>query len=136
MRTENIKLNHIGFAVKDINKAIEWYGKILGFNKLVPPGICKMDLMGHKGYRCIIQNNNGDRLELEQRLDVDFPDNKAPIISHISLEVDDIEEMQRMLKEYNVIGDKDSLIVKKTDISILYFNGLDGIRIELIQKMQ
>jgi len=135
MGIENIKFHHIGFAVKDINQAIKWYADILGFTKLMHPGICEMDLMEHKGYRCIIQNNNGVCLELEQRTDTEFPDNQSPIISHFSLEVDDIEMIREHLKENKIDLDNDGIIVDKPDKRILYFTGSDEIRIELIQNV-
>ncbi len=133
MAIENIQFSHVGFAVRDIHKAIEWYADILGFNTLLPPGVMKMDLMGHEGLRCMIQNNQGVCLELESRSDIDFPSNISPIISHFSLEVEDIEAMQNHLKEKGVISKNENLIVDKKIVKILYFTGLDGVRIELIQ---
>ena len=135
MNINNIKFDHIGFAVKDIRKAITWYKEVLGFDKLLHPGICEMDLMGHKGYRCIIENKNGVCLELEQRTGISFPNNQSPLISHFSLNVDDIEAMHKHLKSSNnTIIDNDGVITEKPDKRIMYFTGIDGIRIELIQN--
>ena len=135
MNLNSVKFDHIGFAVKDIQNAIKWYAEVLGFTQLVHPGICEMDLMGHKGYRCMIENENGVCLELEQRTDIEFPNNQSPLISHFSLNVDDLETMRNHLKKFNdVILDNDGVIVEKPNIRILYFTGLDGIRVELIQN--
>ncbi len=134
MTIRNIKFDHIGFAVKDINKAIEWYGLILGFDILVPPGVCKMVLMGHKGYRCMIKNVNGVCLELEQRTDKAFPDNQSAIISHFSLNVANLEEIRKHLIKNNVDLDDEGRIAEKPDKRIMYMTGLDGIRIELIEN--
>lgn len=136
MSLKNIRLSHIGFAVRDIEYTIQWYSKVLGFSKLLAPGICKMDIMGHKGFRCIIQNPAGLSLELEQRTDVPFPNGKSPIISHFSLEVDDIQAMQNHLKKHNIIPQNENCIVDKGIVKILYFTGLDDIRIELIQHLK
>lgn len=131
----SIGFDHIGFAVRDIRTAIQWYSDVLGFSKLLPPGICEMDLMGHKGYRCMIENSNGVCLELEQRTDVEFPKNQSPLISHFSLNVDDIEAMRtHLLAAENVCLDDDGKISDKPDKRILYLTGLDGIRIEIIQN--
>ena len=136
MGIDDIKFDHVGFAVKDIAEAIKWYAEVLGFSKLMPPGICKMDLMGHKGYRCMIQNNSGVCLELEQRTDISFPDNHSPIISHFSINVDDIEGTREQLKQSdNVFLDNDGEIADKPDKRIMYMTGLDGIRIEIIQNI-
>lgn len=134
MTLKNIKFDHIGFAVKDINKAIEWYGLILGFDILAPPGVCEMDLMGHKGYRCIVKNANNDCLEFEQRTDKPYPDNQSAIISHFSLNVANLEEMRTHLVKNNVDLDDEGKISEKPDKRILYMTGLDGIRIELIEN--
>ena len=137
MSINSIKFDHVGFAVKNINEAIKWYSEVLGFTKLTPPGICKMDMMGHKGYRCMIENNNGICLELEQRTDINFPDNLSPIISHFSLNIESIESMRDYLNRFNnIILDNNGEILEKPDKRILYFTGLDGIRIELIQNKQ
>ena len=137
MSINSIKFDHVGFAVKNINEAIKWYSEVLGFTKLTPPGICKMDMMGHKGYRCMIENNNGICLELEQRTDINFPDNLSPIISHFSLNIESIESMRDHLNRFNnIILDNNGEILEKPDKRILYFAGLDGIRIELIQNKQ
>jgi len=94
-----------------------------------------MDLMGHKGYRCIIQNKNGFCLELEQRTDINFPDNQSPIISHFSINVDDIESTRELLqKTDNVHLDNEGKIINKPGKKIIYMTGLDGIRIEIIQN--
>ena len=135
MGINSIQFDHIGFAVKDINEAVKWYSDVLGFTKLIPPGICEMDLMGHKGYRCIIQNKNGFCLELEQRTDINFPDNQSPIISHFSINVDDIESTRELLqKSNNVHLDNEGKIINKPGKKIIYMTGLDGIRIEIIQN--
>ena len=136
MSINSIQFDHIGFAVKNINESIKWYSDVLGFTKLTPPGVCKMDMMGHKGYRCIIENNNGVCLELEQRTDISFPDNLSPIISHFSINVDDIEKMRKELQRANnVCLDNKGKIIDKPDKKIMYMTGLDGIRIEIIQNI-
>ena len=135
MSINSIQFDHIGFAVKNINEAIKWYADVLGFSKLVPPGICKMDLMWLKGYRCMIENDNGVCLELEQRSDIHFPDNQSPIISHFSINVDDIEiTHKQLIKADNVRLDNQGEIIDKPNKRIMYMTGLDGIRIEIIQS--
>jgi catechol 2,3-dioxygenase-like lactoylglutathione lyase family enzyme len=136
MALTRITQDHIGFAVRDIHKALDWYAKVLGFTRLLPPGICKMDLMGHQGYRCIIQNDQGVCLELEQRTDQPFPTNSSPIISHFCLQADGIETMQDHLKEHGIIPKDENWIVDKGVVKILYFTGMDNIRIELIQHIK
>ena len=131
----SVGFDHIGFSVRDIRSAIKWYSDVFGFSTLIPPGICEMNLMGHKGYRCMIQNSTGVCLELEQRTDVEFPRNQSPLISHFSLNVEDIEAMRaHLLSVKNVALDNDGEIVNKPDKQILYITGLDGIRIEIIQN--
>ena len=136
MTLPKITQDHIGFAVRDIRKALDWYAKVLGFKKLLPPGICEMDLMGHQGYRCMIRNDQGVCLELEQRTDQPFPTNLSPIISHFCLETDGIETMQDHLKEHGIIPKDENWIVDKGPVKILYFTGIDNIRIELIQHIK
>ncbi len=134
MTTGTITFDHIGFAVKDIDKAIEWYSSVLGFDTLVPPGVCEMVLMGHRGYRCIIKNANGVCLELEQRTDKAFPDNQSAIISHFSLNVTNLEKIREHLTRNNVDLDDEGRITEKPDKRIMYMTGLDGVRIELIEN--
>ena len=131
----NIMIDHIGFAVKDIKAAVKWYSEVLGFDELVPPGICEMVLMGHKGLRCMIRNRNGATLEMEQRFDIPFPSNQSPLISHFSLNVEDLEIVRDNLRnKVDVFLDNEGEIVDKPDKRILYITDPDGIRIELIQN--
>jgi len=132
MYTPIIHHSHIGFAVRDIAKAKQWFAELLGFNTVLPPGITKMKLMEHKGYRCMIANQNGVVLELEQRTDCPFPKNTDAIISHFSLEVENIQALEKHLRSKNVLHENDQLI-SHDQVRILYFTGIDGVRIELIE---
>lgn len=136
MNLNSIKYHHIGFLVRDINEAIKWYKDVLGFNTLVPPGICKMQIENRKGYRCMIKNDAGFCLELEQRTDIPFPDNKSPVITHFSVEVDNIEAMCDHLLKHNIKLDNNGKIITVPDKKLIYFTGLDEIRIELVERLK
>jgi len=134
MKKFEIKLDHIAVQVKDIDIAFEWYNKAFGFNRILPPGKVEMKASGKNGHRCCITNQSGIILELEQIWDKPFemPDNTKAAISHISFNTNNLKELQEHLLSLSYI-DHTVTIKDMKVVHILYFTGIYGVEIEIIE---
>jgi len=128
-----VKVNHIAFDVENIDVTYEWFKKYFGFNEILPPGKVEIKAGIRKGVRCCIGNKAGDVLELNQyEGEYTIPDNKKGAINHLSFTVDDVEYYYKKLLENNLLtrGEK---IYKPGPVKILYFTGINGVELELIE---
>jgi len=133
MNETEIRFDHLAINVMDIEKAIEWFGNIFGFSNLLPPGITELEMGEKKGKRCRISNKYEDIIELEQTNNSINRDQEG-IISHLCLRVDNLNIIRDRLLQLNYLNKKDSNVINKGFIRILYFTGIDGVKIELIEK--
>lgn len=117
-------MSHVGLYVSDLNRSIDFYTKILGFD---------VELISDR-YRCAFIQLGNFRVEL-----IEWTEGAAKgegVIPHISFDVDNIETVVQCLKEHG-------LEPKRPDIKIwqlfengmrfIHFSGPDGEDIELTQ---
>jgi|GEM_PF-2991315 len=134
MRKTDIKLDHIAVQVKDIDIAFEWLNKAFGFNQILPPGKVEMKASGKNGQRCCITNQSGIVLELEQISNKPFemPENTKAAISHISFKTTNLKGLHKHLLKLGYIDPAIEIRDMKV-VHILYFTGIDGVEIEIIE---
>lgn len=128
-----VKINHIALNVENIEATYEWFKKYFGFTKILMPGKVEIKAGIRKGFRCSIGNKAGDVLELNQyEGEYTTPDNKKGAINHLSFTVDDVEDYYKILLEdgFLIGGEK---LYNPGPVKILYFTGINGIELELIE---
>jgi putative acetyltransferase len=130
-----IRFDHLAVNVEDIEMAVEWFGKALGFSRLLPPGIMESSMGDMQGKRCRISNAHADVIELIQT-DKPISRHQEGAISHFCLRVSDLERMRDRLLGLGYLSSEESTIMDRGVVRILFFTGIDGVRIELIEKSQ
>jgi lactoylglutathione lyase len=126
-------LAHIGVHTADMEKSIQFYTEILGFELLH-----QKDLVNPNGTtRLGFVNVGGLVIELIQPADVSgVKERKAGIIDHIAIEVKDIDQVILKLKAKGVEFNSAEKGVNKTlfnGISNIFFKGPNGESLELFQ---
>jgi lactoylglutathione lyase len=124
-------LAHIGVFVKDVQKSIDFYTGVLGFDfyfqvklekdgvvticSLLRRGTCEIELINRSGVQCAA---NG-------------------VVAHIAMSVDDIESAVKRIREKGIkIGEPE--IIKgffESGIKNVFFSGPDGESLELVEVL-
>ena len=133
MNETEIRFDHLAINVIDIEKSIEWFGNSFGFLNILPPGITELEMGVKKGKHCRISNKYGDIIELEQTNNSINRDQDG-IISHFCLRVDNLDNIKEKLLQLGYLNMEKSNIIDKGVIRLLFFTGIDGVKIELIEK--
>ncbi|XP_050210189.1 glyoxylase I 4 [Mercurialis annua] len=123
-------LNHVSRLCRDVKKSVEFYTKVLGMVETERPQA--LDFEGAWLF------NYGIGIHLVQAKDEarlpDIHQNLDPMDNHISFQCQDMEEMEKRLKQYNVkymkrtMEDEDQ---NGTKIDQLFFDDPDGFMIEI-----
>ena len=122
-----LKLEHAALLVQDVERSRRFYCEVLGMQEIPSGGNCflrKGDAEVH-----LLGASEGRAVELDYRAD-DLADG---YITHVAFEVDDLEEAQRHIKNYNihiVCGPRPRFDGKEQ----LYFCDPDGYAIELFAQ--
>ncbi|CAN0917254.1 Glyoxylase I 4 [Linum grandiflorum] len=122
-------LNHVSRLCRDVQKSIDFYTKVLGMVLIERPGAFKFDgawLFNYGVGIHLVQAKDDDRLP-DQHRDLD------PMDNHISFQCEDMEEMERRLKEFDVKYMKRTLEEENngTKIDQMFFDDPDGFMIEI-----
>ena len=133
MNDTEIRFDHLAVNTEDIEMAVEWFGKAFGFSSILPPGITEFKMGEKQGKRCRISNMHGDVIELEQ---TSRPINRHQegVITHFCLRVSDLDRIRDRLLGFGYLNSEENTIIDRGVVRILYFTGIDGVRIELIEK--
>ena len=125
-------LGHIGVFVKDIDKSVDFYTNVLGFECYHRAEIPDKDGLTRiafvKSGTCI--------LELVQFPVV--PEKKDGPVDHIAMAVDDIDAVQARLKEKGIAFETESPIhlpQVMNGCKYIFFRGPDGEHLELNQLL-
>lgn len=126
------KINHIGIAVKDINKSIDFYRKTLGFN--VSDIIKGCDML-------VAMIQVGEvTIELMQSISSSdaiarFVEKRGEGVQHICLETDDIrKEIERIMgMGYEFVDENPKKGLEGNDIVFLKPKNTFGVLFELVQ---
>lgn len=121
-------LNHVSRLCRDVKKSLEFYTKVLGFVETERPASLDFDgawLFNYGVGIHLVQVEDEDRLPSNT-------DHLDPMDNHISFQCEDMEALEKRLKEVNVkymkrtVGDG-----KDAAIDQLFFNDPDGFMVEI-----
>jgi methylmalonyl-CoA/ethylmalonyl-CoA epimerase len=129
------KIDHIGVAVKDLDKALSLYRDVLGME------IGGMDEVPAQKVRLAFVPVGDTRLELLEPTQEDsniakFIASRGEGVHHIALEVDDIQAALARLKEKGVrlINPEPVPGAHNTRIAFLHPKETNGVLLELVQQ--
>ena len=131
------KIEHIGIAVKNLEKANELYAKLFG----VP--FYKMEEVESEGVRTSFFMSGPNKIELLEAMDEQSPiakfiKNRGEGIHHIAFDVDNIETELKRLKEegFVVLNDIPKKGADNKLIAFLHPKSTNGVLIELCQEIK
>lgn len=129
------KIEHIGIAVKDINKSDELFRKLFG-----SPAY-KLEEVKSEGVKTSFFKVGPNKIELLQATSPDSPiarfvEKRGEGIHHLAFEVDDIEEeLARLKKEgFELINESPKSGADNKLIAFLHPKSTGGVLIELCQE--
>ena len=130
-----IGVEHIGIAIKDLEKDAPFWSKILGIEQT------KTEDVDDQGVITDIYDTGRGKIEL---LLSKYPDShigkflkkRGPGIHHICLQVEDIEESIKVLKKHGIetIGDKSSMGAEGFKVIFIHPRSTGGVLVELAEK--
>ena len=130
-----IGIEHIGIAVKDLNASSSFWGDIL---RIVRTHTERVET---EGVNTTIYDTGKGKIELLDSLDKNSPIHKflqkrGPGIHHICLEVDDISNAIKELKDLNIeiLNDKPRIGAEGYKIVFIHPRSTDGVLVELAEK--
>lgn len=119
-------VEHIGVAVKNISKSVEFYTTVLK---------CKIeDRFENERARFAFLKAGQQTLELIEYREDSEKARGAGIVDHIAFAVSDIDAETARLRQHNVTLLFEKPQVMKSGKKILFFAGPDGERLEFVQK--
>ena len=131
------KIEHIGIAVKDLDKSNSIYEKMFG----EPP--YKMERVESEAVMTSFFKNGPNKIELLYGLDETsaiskFIEKKGEGIHHIAFAVDDIQsEMERLKEEgFVLISDKPKKGADNKLVAFVHPKSCSGVLIELCQEIE
>jgi methylmalonyl-CoA/ethylmalonyl-CoA epimerase len=131
------KIEHIGIAVKDINKSNELFAKLFGESHY------KIETVESEGVNTSFFKVGDNKIELLEGTNPDSPitkfiEKRGEGIHHIAFDVDDIEsEIERLEKEGFIVLNKTPK--KGADnklVAFLHPKSTNGVLIELCQDIK
>ena len=130
-----IGVEHIGIAIKDIEKDAPFWSKVLGIEQT------KTEDVDDQGVITDIYDTGRGKIELLLSKYPDSPIGKflkkrGPGIHHICLQVEDIEESIKVLKKHGIetIGDKSSIGAEGFKVIFIHPKSTGGVLVELAEK--
>ena len=130
-----IGVEHIGIAIKDLEKDAPFWSKVLGIEQT------KTEDVDDQGVITDIYDTGRGKIEL---LLSKYPDShigkflkkRGPGIHHICLQVEDIEESIKVLKKHGIetIGDKSSIGAEGFKVIFIHPRSTGGVLVELAEK--
>ncbi|WP_338067062.1 methylmalonyl-CoA epimerase [Thermoflavimicrobium daqui] len=131
------KISHIGIAVHHLNEAICWYRDTLG---LQFEGI---EIVESEKVRVAFLRIGESRIELLEPTDGDSPiarflEKRGEGIHHIALEVENLQERLRFLKEHGIrlIHEQPKRGAHQMDIAFLHPKSTGGVLLELCEPIK
>ena len=130
-----IGVEHIGIAIKDLEKDAPFWNKVLGIEQT------KTEDVDDQGVITDIYDTGKGKIELLLSKYPDSPIGKflkkrGPGIHHICLQVEDIEESIKVLKKHGIetIGDKSSIGAEGFKVIFIHPRSTGGVLVELAEK--
>uniref|UniRef100_A0A803P9J1 VOC domain-containing protein n=1 Tax=Cannabis sativa TaxID=3483 RepID=A0A803P9J1_CANSA len=121
-------LNHVSRVCKNVEESIDFYTKVLGFVEIERPPAFDFDgawLFNYGVGVHLVQSKDHEKLPQPHNLD--------PMDNHISFQCEDMNAIERKLKELNIKCKKRTVEDDKNGsvIDQLFFNDPDGFMIEI-----
>ena len=130
-----IGVEHIGVAIKDLEKDAPFWSKVLGIEQT------KTEDVDNQGVITDIYDTGRGKIELLLSKYPDSPIGKflkkrGPGIHHICLQVEDIEKSIKVLKKHGIetIGDKSSIGAEGFKVIFIHPRSTGGVLVELAEK--
>ena len=130
-----IGVEHIGIAIRDLEKDAPFWSKVLGIEQT------KTEDVDDQGVITDIYDTGRGKIELLLSKYPDSPIGKflkkrGPGIHHICLQVEDIEESIKVLKKHGIetIGDKSSIGAEGFKVIFIHPRSTGGVLVELAEK--
>ncbi len=130
-----IGVEHIGIAIKDLEKDAPFWSKVLGIEQT------KTEDVDDQGVITDIYDTGRGKIELLLSKYPDSPIGKflkkrGPGIHHICLQVEDIEESIKVLKKHGIetIGEKSSIGAEGFKVIFIHPRSTGGVLVELAEK--
>ena len=130
-----IGVEHIGIAIKDLEKDAPFWSKVLGIEQT------KTEDVDDQGVITDIYDTGRGKIELLLSKYPDSPIGKflkkrGPGIHHICLQVEDVEESIKVLKKHGIetIGDKSSIGAEGFKVIFIHPRSTGGVLVELAEK--
>lgn len=134
---KNKKIEHIGVAVKDIEKTAGFYEDILGLEKM------SVETVKDQGVKIAFFKIGETKIELLEPLNENSPiakyiDKKGEGIHHMAIEVEDIEAkiVDMKGKGARFIGDKPTKGADNMKIIFVHPKSTDGVLLELCEPLR
>ena len=123
-------LDHVGIAVSDMSKSLDFYHRLLGFPIVEEFEVEKFDL------RIVFLKAGEAMIELlHYRSEKGVPPPQKPLgLRHLTFRVDDVDEEYRRLKMMGVNFVRAPTVIVPGRIRNAFFLGPDGELIELIER--
>ncbi|CAN8247276.1 unnamed protein product [Cochlearia groenlandica] len=122
-------LNHVSRLCRDVQKSLEFYTKVLGFVETERPNSFDFDgaWLFNYGVGIHLVQNKGDEDKVPSNTN-----HLDPMDNHISFQCEDMEALEKKLKEVDVkyikrtVGDEEDGAIDQ-----LFFNDPDGFMVEI-----
>lgn len=120
-------MHHIGLVVKDLNLSSDFYCKALGFKK--------GDSYSTETLEILFLERENVTLELIQYKDRPYEARKSGPFDHLAFAVNDINAAIENLKSLGITINESPRLSPMGN-KIVFFNGLDGERLELVETVK
>jgi methylmalonyl-CoA/ethylmalonyl-CoA epimerase len=131
----SLKIEHIGIAVKDLDKSNKLFKSILGSEAY------KIEEVEGEGVRVSFFKTGDSKIELLQALNENSPiakfiDKKGEGMHHLAFEVADINESMKQMKAngFELLSDEPKVGADNKLICFLHPKSTNGVLIELCQE--
>jgi len=131
-----LKIDHLGIAVKDLDKTLSFYEDKLGLEKTA------VETVADQGAKIAFLKIGESKIELLEALDEDGPiarhiAKRGEGIHHLALGVDNIEEKVSDMKEQGVrfIGEEPTPGAENMKIIFIHPKSSDGVLMELCEPL-
>lgn len=121
------KLEHVGIIVRDMDKSIEFYQKVLGLT------LRQREWITEKVELAFLYYSNQQSMEVEL-IGGKLAETTEGIVNHLAFSVENIEEEMTRLKQLGVEFDNDIPRVVLGGVKIAFFTGPDGEVLELVER--
>ena len=129
-----MKLEHLGIAVADLNKARDLYTRLLGKEPY------KEELVADQGVLTLFYESGASKIELLEATHPESPiakyiERRGEGIHHVAFEVEDIRaEMQRLREEgFSLLNEEPGLGADNKWVCFVHPKSAGGVLVELCQ---